>query len=340
MVFINVNVTGFNDNIDSMSFFKHKDMSSSHAVHGQHFSGYYVKPSKTASRSAHGNGNVIIDVDPVVYYESIDRATNKKNSYSNNVNKHEFILFKIFDDLTGKNKQSEHDDIDVYSSSVKSIKNSPYKGGYHISDDVYGLHVDRSLKARLTGFVKYDIPMFIPCIAIGVVISLSTLMFYGFYNIPSASMETTLMTGDRVMASKMWLHDYNVHRGDIIIFKDPGGWLDGSKAGQELCKRVIGLPGDTVSTDENGNILVNNKKLNEPYLQKGLMGSDIQFSVKVTDGNVFVLGDNRTNSADSRYHVDDGNHGLVPIKNITNIVDIRYWPFNKIDFNMHDNVSK
>lgn len=289
-----------------MSFFgKNKGK---HAIHGKHYSGYYVKQSKKTGK--HGNGTVIIDVDPVIYYESIEDAKNKKNSYESYLEIH-----GLKDNKAGNNIS-------------------------YLSETVYGIHVNNSLLARCSRFIRYDMPIWAICIMIGAGIPFSSLLFIGLFNIPSASMEPTLMTGDRVIASRLWLHDNNVHRGDIIVFKDPGGWLEGSKAGQDLCKRVIGIPGDTVSTDENGNILVNNRKIDEPYLREGMKGSDIPFSVKVTDGHVFVMGDNRTNSADSRYHVNDENNGLVPINDITNIVNIRFWPLNKIDFNMSDNVSK
>ena len=99
-----------------------------------------------------------------------------------------------------------------------------------------------------------------------------------------------------------------------------------------LIKRVIGLPGDTVTCKGSGEpITVNGKPIDESaYLKSGVNPSDSPFSVTVTDGNVFVLGDNRSNSRDSRYHLDDGNNGLVPYDDIQGVALFRFWPFTRI----------
>lgn len=97
-------------------------------------------------------------------------------------------------------------------------------------------------------------------------------------------------------------------------------------------QRVIGLPGDTVACKGSGEpITVNGKPIDESaYLKSGVNPSDSPFSVTVTDGNVFVLGDNRSNSRDSRYHLDDGNNGLVPYDDIQGVALFRFWPFTRI----------
>jgi len=136
--------------------------------------------------------------------------------------------------------------------------------------------------------------------------------------IPSGSMEPTLLVGDRIMAYKLFYGIDDVKRGDIIIFKFP---LDPHK---DFVKRVIGLPGDTVEIRDK-KVYINGKRLIEPYavhLDRWNMGfpRDEYGPVKVPPGSLFVLGDNRDSSEDSRYW------GYVPQKNIIGEVFLIYWP--------------
>lgn len=142
--------------------------------------------------------------------------------------------------------------------------------------------------------------------------------------IPSGSMEQTLLVSDRVMVSKIT----DVHRGDIIVFEDEAGWLPAAQepgivekglqfvgvlpasGDQYLIKRLIGMPGDHVACcDQLKRITVNGQPLDESsYLFSGSDGhpvnpSDITFDLVVPADRVFVLGDHRTSSADSRYHL-------------------------------------
>ena len=132
------------------------------------------------------------------------------------------------------------------------------------------------------------------------------LMNYVLINayIPSGSMENTIMTGDRVIGLRFIRH-YN--RGDIVIFPDPDG------GGYYLIKRIIGLPGDTVS--------INGTPLEEPYL-KETMRKDETFSITVPDGGYFMMGDNRNDSFDARYW----ENKIVYEENITGKAVLRYWP--------------
>ena len=118
------------------------------------------------------------------------------------------------------------------------------------------------------------------------------LMNYVLINayIPSGSMENTIMTGDRVIGLRFIRH-YN--RGDIVIFPDPDG------GGYYLIKRIIGLPGDTV-TIQGGTVSINGTPLEEPYL-KETMRKDESFSITVPDSGYFMMGDNRNDSFDARY---------------------------------------
>lgn len=139
------------------------------------------------------------------------------------------------------------------------------------------------------------------------------LMNYVLINayIPSGSMENTIMTGDRVIGLRFIRH-YN--RGDIVIFPDPDG------GGYYLIKRIIGLPGDTV-TIQGGTVSINGTPLEEPYL-KETMRKDESFSITVPDSGYFMMGDNRNDSFDARYW----ENKIVYEENITGKAVLRYWP--------------
>ncbi|MEN0103930.1 MAG: signal peptidase I [Curtobacterium sp.] len=146
-----------------------------------------------------------------------------------------------------------------------------------------------------------------------------------FY-IPSASMENTLLVGDRVLVNELVPKAVGLQRGDVVVFQDPGGWL-GPGMGDDLIKRVIGLPGDTVSCcDADGRLQVNGHAVDEPYvvLQSGsnrVSGQD--FTEKVPAGQIWVMGDNRYDSADSRVH------GTVPESDVVGRAFVITWPANR-----------
>ena len=157
--------------------------------------------------------------------------------------------------------------------------------------------------------------------------------------IPSGSMENTLVYGDRVMVSKIQAGPMSVERGDIAVFEDPDNWLSPSTPpdrgpfvdaavrvlqfigvapvaeGNHLIKRVIGVGGDTVACcDEQGRLTVNGQPLDEAsYLYPGDEPSRMPFEITVPDDSIWVMGDHRSNSQDSRAH-DDGTGvtGSVP----------------------------
>lgn len=163
------------------------------------------------------------------------------------------------------------------------------------------------------------------------------IFLLGAYTIPSGSMLDTIHIGDYVITSKLTPRIFPLHRGDVVVFEDPAHWLSGEStsgatSGNDLIKRLIGLPGDTVECNGPGEpIVVNGVPVHESaYIRPGVDPSSFPFKVKVTEGHVFVLGDNRANSADSRYHRNDGDDGLVPISKIEGVAVFRTWPFDRI----------
>ncbi|KFF30959.1 signal peptidase I [Bifidobacterium bombi DSM 19703] len=157
---------------------------------------------------------------------------------------------------------------------------------------------------------------------------------FASYRIPSGSMMDTIEVGDRVLVTRLEPRLMKPRRGDVVVFKDPAHWLDDKNENMftdTLIKRLIGLPGDTVECSGKGApVKVNGVPINETsYLKPGVNPSDFAFKVKVSAGNVFVMGDNRANSADSRWHADDGNDGLVPVHDIKGKGLLTFWPLGR-----------
>ncbi len=205
--------------------------------------------------------------------------------------------------------------------------------------------------ARRKEAAAYIRDTLITIILVGIIITLLRTFVITQYIIPSSSMEDTLPVGSQVLANKLMRGEPSLKRGHIIVFKDTHGWLSssessstqgglaglfnkitGNKNGDRyLIKRIIGLPGDTVACEGAGHpITVNGQPINESsYLKPGTDPSDVAFTVRVTAGNIFVMGDNRSNSADSRYHTDDGNNGLVPMSAVTGVAVAVIWPVSQ-----------
>ncbi len=139
-----------------------------------------------------------------------------------------------------------------------------------------------------------------------------------FY-IPSASMVPTLAKNDRVVVNKLSYHLHDVHRGDIVVFKTPPKVPASFK---DLVKRVIALPGETVEA-RNGKVNVNGQELPEKYLTTGTLTSDFG-PVTVPTDELWVMGDNRGNSEDSRFF------GTIKQSKIVGRVFLRVWPLTRI----------
>ncbi|MCH9275611.1 signal peptidase I [Bifidobacterium amazonense] len=168
----------------------------------------------------------------------------------------------------------------------------------------------------------------IPWIVVPVVVfALIRVFLIGLYVIPSGSMLDTIQLKDRVAAVKV----IKPQRGDIVVFSDPDNWLANGE-GDDLIKRVIGLPGDTVSCAGNGApVEVNGVAIDEStYLKAGVNPSDEAFSVTVADGMMWVMGDNRSGSADSRAHQSDSHGGQVPLSDVQGVAVFTFWPLGRM----------
>ncbi len=153
------------------------------------------------------------------------------------------------------------------------------------------------------------------------------------YSIPSGSMEPTLQVGDRIVVNKLSYHLHGVDRGNIIVFSTPPKEDCAGPPVANLVKRVIGLPGETISLS-GGDVLIDGRLLDEPWLPASERGrtypgpSPEAFSLhhpfKVPSGDVYVMGDNRTLSCDSRYW------GPIRESTIVGKVDLRIWPLSRL----------
>jgi signal peptidase I len=169
-------------------------------------------------------------------------------------------------------------------------------------------------------------------IALAVALLLRTFVVQTFF-IPSGSMEPTLQIGDRILVNKLSYHLHGVHRGDIVVFSRPPAENCGGPEVNDLVKRVIGLPGDTISLS-GGYVDIDGKRLAETWLPRSALGTTSQGPVgdasnlaspyRVPSDTYFVMGDNRVNSCDSRYW------GTIPRGLIVGKVEVRVWPLNSI----------
>ncbi len=166
------------------------------------------------------------------------------------------------------------------------------------------------------------------------------------FTVPSGSMRPTLRPGDRIVVWK--IGEDSLHRGDVIVFDasdafdlDDGQGSDnavvhalrtvgntvGIRTGQtDYVKRVIGLPGDTVSVDREGVLRINGKVRRIAPLRRHQKAGDVPFTVTVPPGRLFVMGDDRAHSDDSRDHLGDPGGGTVPRDDVIGTVVLRYWP--------------
>ena len=203
------------------------------------------------------------------------------------------------------------------------------------------------------GSLLREFPILI-IVALAVSIVIKTFLVQFFF-IPSGSMENTLQINDRVAVNKVPFIGKSIKRGDVVVFRDPDNWLPEPYVGdqnkfiakikdafvavgvlpnptkQYLVKRVIGVAGDKVECcSKDKKLMINGVEIEEPYIFAGNAASDTNFNVTVPAGKVWVMGDHRGASADSRFHQDDINNGMVPKSKITGKVVGIVWPIKNL----------
>ena len=196
-----------------------------------------------------------------------------------------------------------------------------------------------------------ELPILV-AIALLLAVLIKTFAIQAFW-IPSGSMENTLEVNDRVLVNKIVYHTRPIHRGDIVVFNGDGSWDAGTipvngnifqqfgagfasmfgfgHPGDILIKRVIGIPGDRVACcDAQGRVTVNGVPLTEAsYLFPGAVPSQTRFNIVVPPGRLWVMGDNRTFSADSRDHQGDPGGGTVPVSAVVGRAFVIIWPVSR-----------
>jgi len=209
-------------------------------------------------------------------------------------------------------------------------------------------------RTGLLGFLR-DLAIIL-VVALLVSFLLKTFLIRSFY-IPSSSMEDTLLVDDRIIVNQLVPDVMPAARGDVVVFRDPGGWLAptpkpergwfadavewvltivGLAAGdsdEHLIKRVIGMPGDhVVCCSPSGTLVVNGVEVQEPYvvIPEGQMNAaPAAFDVTVPEGALWLMGDNRYNSRDSLAHVDEPSGGFVPLDHVVGKALVISWPIER-----------
>ncbi|MFB7917881.1 signal peptidase I [Streptomyces sp. NPDC056061] len=161
-------------------------------------------------------------------------------------------------------------------------------------------------------------------VAVGCVLFLGgfawAAVVYKPYTVPTESMTPTVHAGDRVLAQR--IDGSEVRRGDVVVFTDDA-WGD-----MPMVKRVVGVGGDTIACCDRGRLTINGKAVEEPYLQKKDPASANSFTADVPRGQLFLLGDERRSSLDSRVHLNDRGQGSVPRDAVRGRVDAIAWPMD------------
>jgi signal peptidase I len=221
------------------------------------------------------------------------------------------------------------------------------------SDDPGGRPGDKSgKKSSKKPMPLWQETVLLLVLALLLAIVIKSFFVQAFY-IPSPSMEPQFVKNDRILVQKVsYWGSASPSRGDIVVFKDPGGWLDASESstahspvtkvmekiglyptGGHLVKRVIGVGGDrVVCCDTKGRLTVNGHALNEKaYLPKGTAPSQMKFDVKVPKDHLWLMGDNRGFSFDSRGHMGSPGGGFVDDDLVVGKVFALIWPWKRAE---------
>ncbi len=175
---------------------------------------------------------------------------------------------------------------------------------------------DESVDSTIRSIVEWLVVV-VGAVAIALVVR--AFLFQPFW-IPSESMEQTLLIRDRVMVNKLSYRLGDIEQGDVVVFRPPAG---APNSYENLIKRVIGRGGDVVE-GHDGAVFVNGVRLDEPYLDPADVIFDFE-PITVPEGDVFLMGDNRDDSFDSRFF------GTVPEENVVGRAFVVFWPLSRID---------
>lgn len=234
----------------------------------------------------------------------------------------------------GAVRRPVEDEVDVVAEETQK----PAKGG----------------KAEKKGSFWKELPVLI-VVALVLALIIKTFVVQAFY-IPSESMENTLLKNDRVLVNKLVYHTRDIERGDVVVFSGVDSW-DGEfqleepsnpvaavfqwigtafglvPGEKDYIKRVIGVGGDHVKCcDSKGRITVNGTPIDEEsYLYPGNVPSDKFFDVTVPEGRLWVMGDHRAVSLDSRSHTGDPGGGSIPEGQVIGRAFVIVWPFDRAD---------
>jgi len=170
-------------------------------------------------------------------------------------------------------------------------------------------------------------------IAVGLAVVMRTFVVQTFF-IPSGSMVPTLQVGNHIVVDKLSYHLHGVERGDIVVFARPSDEHCAGAPVSDLVKRVIGLPGETISLNGRGYVEIDGKRLDETWLPASVQGTsyagppgksfNLARPYKIPASDYFVMGDNRTDSCDSRFW------GPISRSEIVGKVDFRIWPLSAL----------
>jgi len=216
---------------------------------------------------------------------------------------------------------------------------------------------ERNEVGRSSGLLR-ELPVLV-FVALALALLIKTFLVQAFF-IPSDSMQNTLLQGDRVLVNKFSSHFGTPKRGEVIVFRDPGTWLGEERRQRsgnavlrglkdvfvfvgllpsdnekDLIKRVIGVPGDHVACCTDGKVTVNGIKLDEPYLYRNPstgaqdVPSERPFSVTVPPNRLWVMGDHREVSADSRLHMNEPGNGTIAEDRVVGRAFVLVWPLSR-----------